>query len=452
MTCHTIKQLDPIWCEVSKETGEVIKPLLSFTAVYYKQGYYRKERIEYQKSLLTKGKNCFYMLSGHLERVITHLGKENVTYVMGEGFPRYKYSTPVLKGITLREDQLQLINSANAVGRGIIQAPTGSGKTLLGISIYSCYKDISLLWLCHTKDLMHQTAKEFTKQGFKVGLIGDSYCDVDKLVTIATRQSFIQYVEDLGTNYDMVIVDETHHVSTLKSDYYEILTGVLAPLRFGLTATLPDKEESKLVCEGLIGPVCAALSINEGNQLGIIAKPRIKFIKVPKNYAVAELRRYADVYSQGVVHNSIKNRKIMETAKRHVDQGDSVLIIVNQIEHGNNLMQMSREIRVPADFVQGITESDIRTQIKNDLNSKKIKCVIATAIFNEGINIPELNVIINAVGGKSEIRTLQILGRGLRKTKDKSELIMYDVFDPSHKYLLEHFGERLCVYSDADWI
>ena len=81
-----------------------------------------------------------------------------------------------------------------------------------------------------------------------------------------------------------------------------------------------------------------------------------------------------------------------------------------------------------------------------------MKCVICTAVWKEGVNIPELNVVINAAGGKSELVTLQTIGRGLRKTENKSELIIYDFFDNSHHYLVDHFGHRFCLYSDMGWI
>ncbi len=454
---HVITQVDPIYCQVSPETAKLINPILSYTAVYYRQGFYRKERKEYQKSTMVKGKNCSYFLSGYLERVRCHLGENNSTLLMGEGFPTYESHPSALPNskITLRQDQIKLINSAARKGKGIIQSPTGSGKTILGIALYSCFDNISLLWLCHTKDLMIQTVKEFKKLGFKsVGMIGDSICEVDKQVTVATRQSFVKLIDDLGDNYDMVIVDESHHLSSFTGDYFQILSQLVAPLRFGLTATLPDKEEAKLASEGLIGPVVASLSINEGNKIGVIAKPIIRLLRVPKNHTIGEIRKYSDVYDAGVVYNLVKNRLIISTAKKHVDKGDSVLILLTRIDHGQNLVNIAEMEydNFPIEFVQGSTEGEVRMQIKEALNSKKIKCVISTVIWTEGINIPELDVIINAAGGKSEIRTLQILGRGLRKTKTKDTVIIYDIFDPSHKYLLEHWGDRVCVYFDQGWL
>lgn len=446
-------EINPIECKIDHQVANILRPILSYTAVFYQNGQYKKVRREYQKSTITKDSEGCYFFSGYLDKVKVYLQEKNLAVRQIGGFPKYIYSQPKLKGIDLREDQLQLIEKALKKGRGIIQAPTGSGKTIIGIALYSCFDDINLLWLCHTKDLMIQTAKEFKKFGFvSVGLIGDGKCETEKKITIATRQSFSKIAEHMGTQYDMVIVDETHHVSTFDGEYAKILKNVYAPLRFGLTATLPDKEESKMACEGLIGPVVASLSINEGNNLGIIAKPRIKFLKMPKNHAIGELRKYADVYNEGIVNNKTRNKAIITKAKEHILNGDSVLILLTQIEHGNNLLSIAKENELPIVFVQGNTENEVRSQVKTSLNEKKIKCVISTVIWNEGINIPELNVIINAAGGKSEIRTLQILGRGLRITDKKKELILWDIFDPSHKYLIEHFGERICIYSDNEWL
>ncbi len=262
---------------------------------------------------------------------------------------------------------------------------------------------------------------------------------------LEVERAHCYFVED-------VLVHNCHHISTFSGDYYTILTQTVAPLRFGLTATLPDKEESKLACEGLIGPVVASLSINEGNEIGIIAKPIIRLLRVPKNHNLGEIRKYSDVYDAGVVHNLTKNRLIISTAKKHVDKGESVLILLTRIEHGNNLVDIAREEGLPIEFVQGSTEGEIRLQLKEALNSKKIKCIIATTVFFEGVNIPELNVVINAAGGRSEISILQALGRVLRKTKDKDTVIVWDIFDPSHRFFVEHFGERLCTYMDQGWI
>ena len=230
------------------------------------------------------------------------------------------------------------------------------------------------------------------------------------------------------------------------------MRNVLAPVRIGLTATMPSSMESILTIEGLLGPIIDEVTIAEGQERGTMAEISIKFLKVPIDYKLRDLRKYNDVYDAGVVNNRAQHRLIVETAKEHITKGDSVLILVTRIEHGENLLTEFEHSNTKAIFAQGATEGSVRKEIKEALNSKNIHVVIATTIWNEGINIPELNVIINAAGGKSEIRTLQIIGRGLRLTETKKKLIMYDIMNLNHSFLLNHLGERLALYSELKWL
>jgi superfamily II DNA or RNA helicase len=219
-----------------------------------------------------------------------------------------------------------------------------------------------------------------------------------------------------------------------------------------LTATPRKTGEAGLVAEGLFGPIIETISVNEAIEKNFLSKPKIHILRVEKNYKIAELRRYNEVYDKAIVENIPKNRLILQTAKKHLDFNHSILILISKLRQGELLMNLAQEMNIKATFVQGSTDAETRTKIKDALNSKEEKLVIASVIFTEGIDLPELNVLINAAGGKSEIRTLQSIGRGLRKTKNKDEVIIYDVFDPSSKFLVEHFGFRFCTYCDAGWI
>ena len=183
-----------------------------------------------------------------------------------------------------------------------------------------------------------------------------------------------------------------------------------------------------------------------------MADIKIKFLKLPVNHKVKDLRKYQDVYEYGVVKNVAQHKLIAQTVLKHVEQGDSVLVIVNRIEHGELLREAVSKMGVLCHFAQGATDSEIRLELKEALNNKDIHCVIATTIWKEGVNLPELNVIINAAGGKSEIATLQAIGRGLRLTETKKRLILYDILNLDHYYLISHVGERLALYSDMEWI
>jgi superfamily II DNA or RNA helicase len=446
--------LEGLLCSCSPKLGKIIEPLLSFTAVYYKETQYKKIRKEYPKTTILKGKNDWYFYSGFLNKVTEYLTKKKIPYKITGEFEKIKpkRNTPILKDIEFRPDQIKLIENFMKSPRGVIQAVTGMGKTIIGMGIVSLYDNKKVLWLCHTKDLMNQTYDEFVKKGFKkVGRIGDGHIDENAKIVIATRQSFINYAINTGYLYDLVIVDEVHHVNSFDSQYGKILVNVLAPIRLGLTATLPDNEEGKLAVEGLIGPVVGSLSIQEGNELGIVAKPRIKIVKIPESLTIKEIKRYQEAYEKGIVKRTERNIIIADIITEQVKKGESVLVIVNRIDHGSNILEQIPE-EIKADFIHGNTDSDTRNEVKEALENKALDCAICTTIWKEGISIRSLNCIINAGGGKSEIATLQAIGRGLRTTEDKKEVTIIDFFDPSNKYFISHFGERISLYCDMKWI
>ncbi len=448
-----IEILDIIDCKVPAALAAIIKPCMSFPAVFYQQGPYRKIRREYMKDMLLKGgSGSYYFPTGLLPRVLEYCEERNVDVtVVGEEERLKPTGKPALKNITLRDEQIRLVTAAIKKQRGVLVAPTGVGKSLLGLAIISVFPKAHVLWLCHTKDLMYQAADFAEKhlENRKIGFIGDGKNDPQQL-TFATRQSFVKVVNELGCAYDIVIIDETHHLT--EGQYSLIMHHVLAPVRIGLTATMPTDKETSLTIEGALGPIIDEVTITEGQRLEIMAEIKIKFLKVPIDHSLRELRKYSDVYAAGVVNNRAQHQIIVETAKRHADEGDSVLILVTQIQHGENLLHEFERRHIPAVYAQGATESSVRKQIKDALNEKDIHIVIATTIFSEGVNLPELNVLINAAGGKSEIRTIQTIGRGLRLTETKKTLTMYDILNLSHNYLISHVGERLAIYSEMNWI
>jgi len=272
------------------------------------------------------------------------------------------------------------------------------------------------------------------------------------------NQGFIEFY-DLEVENDHsyfaegVLVHNCHHISGFTNTYSKILGSLISPARFGLTATLPDREESRLALEGHIGPLIGELTIQEAASLNILAVPKIKLVKVPYNSSAKQQSRYPDVYQKGVVENKGRNRLILKTVRDLLAQGKTVLILVIKIQHGETLVNMAKEIfGFEIVFVQGATEADVRRETRHAMIGKEVNCVVSTAVWKEGINIPSLSSVVNAAGGKSEISTLQAIGRGLRKTDKKSEVLIVDFFDNSHHYLISHFGERLCLYMDQGWL
>jgi superfamily II DNA or RNA helicase len=450
-----VEIISALECKTDKKFADIIEPHLSYTAAFYQQTMFRKVRKEYTKSTMYKDKKGgYFFYTGFLPRIVDLCASKAIWLEITGEITKWKTKAPSVPGITLRADQTKLIDKFLALQRGVIKAPTGVGKTIVGIAIISALpSDLKVLWLCHTKDLMHQAGDRMIEVfPGQVGKLGDAEKDLSKRILVATRQSFSKIATEIGHEFDVVVIDEAHHVTSFDGEYGEILKAVLAEVRLGLTATLPEEQSARLAVEGLIGNVVGEITINEGAALGIMAKPRIKFIKVPKSHAIKELRVYSDVYQEAVVEREERHRLIANIVETHAKDRETVLVLVNRLEHGANLERLFRSKKFKSVFIHGGTSSEDRMLMKEALNNKKMDAVICTTIWKEGVDIPELNVVINAGGGKSEVATLQAIGRGLRLTKTKKELIIYDLMDLSHRYLVEHLAERLGLYSQNDWI
>jgi len=457
-----IEILDSIECQVSKEDGKILFPLLSYEAIFWKQGPYRKTRHTYRKSAFSfQGKThwCFY--TGLLPRVRKWTEEQGIPLeVVGEEIKIIPQAEPFLKGPgfkEFREDQLKLIDAACAMGRGIVQAPTGVGKTLVFLGIISCYPKLKILILAHSTSIVDQVYKELQRFGFKsIEMFGsgNAIATPTKQIVISTMQSFIKIPTEQYMDYfDCVLLDEAHHLQMNDSTYATILSNMLAPIRLGFTATVRTNDEAQLISEGLLGPVIGKMTIEEAAELKILARPKLRFIKSKCNQAITELRKYQDVYAFGIINNQARNQQIAQVAKEFYDKNETTLIFVTQIEHGNLIAEEIKKILgVIVPFVQGNMPQEERTKIKNALIKKKIKIVLATTSWSEGVNIQNLNSVIITSGGKSEIQTLQRVGRGLRKTEGKDIVTIVDFLDISHYLLTRQVAERLAIYSDMGWL
>jgi superfamily II DNA or RNA helicase len=464
-----ITELDAILSRVDLKGISILEPVLSYQDQIWKQGPFAKKKIDILKKCYksSRGKEALF-LTGFIPKIQMYLDSIGYTHEiikMSEveiGLKgRYRLKNRVTKKeITFRPDQITLIDEAFKSKRGMIKAPTGSGKSILIMGIISNFAlEENILILCHSTGIVKQLADECASYFSKVAMFGG---DVDPTlkfqplkdrIVFSTVQSFSRIMPQNYCDYfSCVIVDEGHRVSSFKGAYADILQNMLAPYRFGFTATLPTKLEAQFAYEGLIGPLIAELSINQAAELNILAKPKIKIIKAGFPSHLRDIRDYHSVYEEGIVQNETRNRQTVGIIRDCVTKGETVLIFVNKIVHGENIERICFDEGVPVTFIQGSSTMDVRERVKNELNRGTTKAVISTTVWKEGINIPNLNNVINAAGGKSEIATLQTIGRGLRKTTSKSHVMIYDFFDPGHPYLIAHFGERLCIYMDMEWL
>jgi ATP-dependent Lon protease len=143
--------------------------------------------------------------------------------------------------------------------------------------------------------------------------------------------------------------------------------------------------------------------------------------------------------------------RLADTIAAHLplklEQKQQMLEVMDTAQRLESLLtQLETEI----DILQ--VEKRIRGRVKKQMEKTKGHTVICTTIWKEGINIPSLDSIVLGGGWKSPTPILQAIGRGLRTFESKKEVVIHDFFDPSHNYLISHFGERLSLYFEMNWM
>ena len=185
--------------------------------------------------------------------------------------------------------------------------------------------------------------------------------------------------------------------------------------------------------------------------MGIIAKPYVTLINVPYQGDIGDHRKYRDLYELGIVHNRARNVRITKLALERASRGLTSLTIIKEVAQGHNLMDYAHQLGLACQFVHGTVPGTVRDQAKEALSSKRVWNVICTDVWREGIDIPTLDCVIMAGAGKSELQTLQGVGRALRTAPGKEQVEIIDFLDP-YRYLARHAVKRLSVYVDKGWL
>ncbi|MEA1928368.1 MAG: DEAD/DEAH box helicase family protein, partial [Candidatus Auribacterota bacterium] len=391
---------DPVICKVISGDINPIYHALRFSKTIWRQeiiwgiknGKKYKKGVKRIPKIVTNSyfnKNTKEFYTGFLERI-----KElkNV-HISGE-ILRPKTHYPKLKGITFRDYQKKAIRKCLKHRRGILEHPTGSGKGVILLGLASCIEGKTLI-LCHSMDILNQIYADAIKFGFKrVVLLGGGNKPWNRTgnLVISTIQTFSKIdFEDHFDYFDCLITDEVHRFSKTYRNFFELS---VAPIRIGLTATVPKDPERRLLIEGLVGPIIDIFSNKEAAQKKILSKPTVQIIKIPKIH-IPE-RKYIDIYNQGIVHNKIRNDLIIEECLKLKKK--SCLVLIKNIKHGELLQEKFKLKGLNVPFIQGSCDSNTRILIKQKLAEKQQKIVIATSVFLTGVNLPSLDSVFFALG------------------------------------------------------
>jgi superfamily II DNA or RNA helicase len=367
--------------------------------------------------------------------------------------PRDMLQRKLLNGVTLRDYQLAALKELTVHRNGVAHMATNSGKTLIIAALCQLVNGRCLI-LTHKKELLYQLSEVVQKTtGLDVGLVGDGYKNLDQLITVATMQTLSKMLgtslfQDFAISLDGLFIDECHHTSA--KTMYDIVMRVPATWRFGFSGT--PKKEAKLAnlqLRAATGPVRVRISNEQLIQDGYSAKPKITMHKLPEGTKEEHDMSYYDAYKEFIVEAVERNRICVEVATKAVKSGKVVLIIVEQIRHMNLLkasLTAARIQGIKCVFVNGGHTATYRNKILKEMRTGKPGIYVATSIFEEGVDVPALDMVILAAGGKSHVKLLQRIGRGLRKKEGDNVVDIIDFYDAANKHLIRHSDYRLGIY------
>jgi superfamily II DNA or RNA helicase len=153
-------------------------------------------------------------------------------------------------------------------------------------------------------------------------------------------------------------------------------------------------------------------------------------------------------YEMGVCLFKPRNNDILDYCTQYSEQGLKILICVNKPAHGILLSNLLNDNDIRSKFVYGAHSVEERTQALKDISAGKLDVLIASTIFNEGVDTPDFRIVINAAGGKDHKALLQKVGRGLRKKEGDNTVIIHDFVDSQNVYTLEHSIARVEEYEN----
>lgn len=380
--------------------------------------------------------------TGLLGMVCGELKNRNISYNVVWTYDRpvpMSVSASCLHGITLYDYQVEASEILLKVGRGIAKMATNSGKTEVMAAVVRHVTGNCVIFT-HKKDLLYQTADRISSRlGEPVGKIGDGVCDVQR-VTVATIQSVHNHPSTIQKlqRTQCLFIDECHHGS---SDQMQALYKIPGSYRFGVSGTpLTYNELNDMRLIAMTGRIVYEITnrtlIDAGYSADVTVHMHVVYLSDDYLWEIP----YHQAYAQLIVDNDKRNAEITRIVQSHSDS--VVLIIVKHIRHGELLQAL-----IPGStFVNGAHSTEHRQQVLNNMRCGVVGAYIATNIFDEGVDVPSISVLIMAAGDKAERTTLQRIGRGLRKKVDGGVLVVHDFFDDTNKHLLGSSQARMDTY------
>ncbi len=356
--------------------------------------------------------------------------------------------------IVLRDYQFDVVNKFLANTQALQEVATGAGKTITTATLsHLCEPYGRTMVIVPNKSLVVQTEEDYRNLGLDVGVYFGDRKELGKTHTICTWQSLnvldkksydnatlslAEFIEGVAA----IIIDEVHQAKA------DVLTKLLTQnfsncaIRWGLTGTVPKEAWEFQGILASIGPVINQVSAHDLQEKGVLANLQINILQTND---VQVFRNYQEEYSFLVTDDhriSWIGNKIKE-----ISLSGNTLVLVNRIDTGDKLTAMLPD----SVFISGAVKLTDRKEEYDEIKTSSDKIIVATyGVAAVGINIPRIFNLVLIEPGKSFVRVIQSIGRGIRRAEDKDHVEIWDITSAC-KYAKRHLTERKKFYKEAKY-
>jgi len=357
--------------------------------------------------------------------------------------------------IMLRDYQVEIINNFLGNVQCIQEVATGAGKTIMTAALSKSVEIYGrTIVIVPNKSLVVQTEADYINLGLDVGVYFGERKEYNKTHTICTWQSLNnllkntkageaeinikEFIEDVIC----VMVDEVHMA---KADALkQLLTGPFSqiPIRWGLTGTIPKATYEQVALLVSLGPVIGKLSAAELQEKGVLAQCHVNIVQMRDG---VEFTNY-----QSELKHLLEDEKRLDKIGQLIDKikdSGNTLILVDRVNAGRELESRLKD----SVFISGETKLTERKEEYDEVKTSENKVIIATyGVAAVGINLPRIFNLVLIEPGKSFVRVIQSIGRGIRKAEDKDHVEIWDITSDC-KFAKRHLTQRKAYYKEAKY-
>ena len=357
--------------------------------------------------------------------------------------------------IILRDYQVTAINNFLSHPQSLQQIATGAGKTITTATLSHIAEPYGRsLVIVPNKSLVEQTEEDYINCGLDVGVYFGDRKQLGKTHTICTWQSLnildkktkdgsavlslAEFLEGVST----IIVDEVHQAKA------EVLKNLLtrnlrnAPIRWGLTGTVPKEKFEFESIHASLGPVIGNITAKELQDKGVLSQCHVNVCQLIDTVAHRD-------YQGELKYLTSNEARLQYIAKmmNKISETGNTLILVDRISAGKLL----EELIPNSTFVSGAVKVKDRKETYDTIKEGTNEVIIATyGVAAVGLNIPRIFNLVLIEPGKSFVRVIQSIGRGVRKAKDKDFVQIWDITSTC-KFAKRHLTQRKKFYKEAQY-